>query len=180
MNIKRLSILAVSLAIAGQVHAADSVISVTPSIGSINTDRLGGIGSSKSTAGVDLNIDRRGYNFGARLWRIAERLDDDAGISPRSGGTADINLNLPGPWRVGGMVATADGYRFSYATAGLGSVHTDAALLVPLNDARFGLRVRLRAPLSGGWHAQVHYEYTGRQDPDIKIVNVGLGIGKTF
>ncbi len=154
--------------------------SITPSIGSINTDRLGGIGSSKSVAGLDLAIDRRDYIVGVRLWRIAERLDDDAGISPVSGATIDIDWRWPGPWRTGLMLASADDNRFGYATAGVGSKYADAALLIPLNDSRFGLRARLRAPLSGGWHAQVHYEYTGRQDPDIKIVNIGLGIGRRF
>ena len=153
---------------------------ITPSIGSINTDRLGGIGSSKSVAGIDLAIDRRDYIVGVRLWRIAEKLDDDAGISPVSGATVDIDWRWPGQWRTGLLLASADDNRFGYATAGVGSKHADAALLIPLNDSRFGLRARLRAPLSGGWHAQAHYEYTGRQDPDIKIVNIGLGIGRSF
>ena len=159
--------------------AADRA-TITHSIGSINTDRLGGIGSSKSVAGIDLAIDRRDYIVGVRLWRIAEKLDDDAGISPVSGATVDIDWRWPGPWRTGLLLASADDNRFGYATAGVGSKHADAALLIPLNDSRFGLRARLRAPLSGGWHAQAHYEYTGRQDPDIKIVNVGLGIGRSF
>ena len=162
------------------VHAMDDgKIGVTPTIGSINTDRLGGIGSSKSVAGIDLAIDRRDYIVGVRLWRITERLDD-AGISPVSGATVDIDWRWPGPWRTGLMLASADDNRLGYATAGVGSKHADAALLIPLNDSRFGLRARLRAPLSGGWHAQAHYEYTGRQDPDIKIVNIGLGIGRSF
>lgn len=155
-------------------------MSITPTIGSINTDHLGGIGSSKSVAGIDLAIQRRDYAVGIRLWHIAEKLDDDVGVSPRSGGTIDINWKLPGPWRAGGMVATADHHRFAYATAGIGSTHADAALLIPVNDSRFGLRVRLRAPLAGGWYAQTHYEYTGRQDPDIKIINIGLGVGRSF
>ena len=159
--------------------AADRA-SIVPSIGSINTDRLGGIGSSKSVAGLDLAIDRHDYAISLWLWRLAEKLDDDVGVSPRSGGTIDINWKLPGPWRAGGMVATADRHRFAYATVGVGSTHADAALLIPVNDSRFGLRVRLRAPLSGRWYAQTHYEYIGRQDPDIKIVNVGLGIGRSL
>lgn len=168
------------LMIASIAAASADRIAITPSIGSINTDRLGGIGSSKSVVGLDLAIDQRDYAIGARLWHIAERLDDDIGISPRSGATIDIDWNLPGPWRTGLMLASADSNRFGYVSVGIGSTDAGVALLVPVTDARFGLRARLRAPLSAGWHAQAHYEYIGRQDPDIKIVNVGLGVGRSF
>lgn len=149
-------------------------------LGSLGTDRLGGIGSSKSTLGVGVDFETPSIDASARFWRLAEKLDDDAGISPETGGTIEAGRRL-GPWRAGVAVVQADGQRFNYASIGIHARHARLDWWVPLGgDSRFGLRAELRAPLAGGWTARIHYEYFGRQDPDIKISHVGMGIGRTF
>lgn len=105
---------------------------------------------------------------------ITYTLPQEGGASLRAAGWKCIGE------RGGGLLSTADDHRFAYATAGLQSKNADIDLLIPVNDSRFGLRARLRSTFSAGWFAQIHYEYTGRQDPDIKIVNIGMGVGRTF
>lgn len=149
--------------------------------GSLNTDRLGGTGSSKSTAGVAFDFNARDIAASVRVWRIAEKLDDDAGISPVSGGSIEASRRFSGPWRAGASVVQTDIQRFTYITLGMAVRDAGIDWLVPVTiESRFGLRARLRAPLSGGWFAQIHYEYVGRQDPDIKISNIGIGAGRSF
>ena len=160
--------------------ATASDLSVNGFTGGTNTDKLGGVGSSKSIGGVGVDVTGRKTHASVTLWHIAERLDDDAGISPRYGSTVEIGRRFMGPWRAGLLYSHTDANRFAHVAVGLASRHASVDWLVPIDDSRFGLRARLRAPLSGCWFAQAQYDYVGRQDPDIKISTIGLGIGRSL
>lgn len=164
------------LLIVGFASASDWGVSVFG--GGISADKLGGVGSMKSSAGVGVDFTGRDVSASAAIWRITEKLDDDAGISPVHGGTIEASRRFMGSWRVGALYAWTDVDRFVHATIGLANRNASIDWLVPINDSRFGLRARLRAPISGCWFAQAQYEYLGRQDPDIKISSIGLGIGR--
>ncbi len=148
--------------------------------GGISADKLGGVGSMKSSIGVDVGFAARDESASVMVWRIAEKLDDDIGISPVSGGTIAASRRIAGPWRLGALYAWTDVDRFAHATVGLGTKNANIDWLVPVNDSRFGLRAQLLTPISRCWSAQVRYEYLGRQDPDIKLSTIGIGLRRSL
>lgn len=148
--------------------------------GTLAADRLGGVGGHKSIAGVELEHAYKRLAWRAWAWRLAEGLDDDDGIAPARGARLELAYRPHRAWRLGLHYAAVERETFHYAALGVGNGAASLALLAPLAGERYGLAARLRAPLAGGWFAEGVYEYTGRQDPDLKLVIIGLKLGRQF
>lgn len=135
--------------------------------GGISSDKLGGVGGSKSVLAISASA-CAGWCYAGRAWRVIEQMDDDAGIVPESGWSAEVST--AGPWFIGarydGLPNLMLGARFE---------DFEAALLVPSSNGRFGFTSRLRT--QGRQFGFLRYEYTGTQDPDTKDSLVVVGVG---
>jgi hypothetical protein len=174
-------ILAILFSFTSFAHA-EPTVQVEAKFGGISSDNLGGIGGSKATAELSSNICFTYLCVGGSVWAVTEGMDDDIGIVPQNGFSLEVTSS--GFWLYGVQHRSNDFFSQTSGMLGVSHGPVRLAVLVPLSTdrgtGRTGFTGVLRTPLTKKLYAVVQYDYYGTQDPDMKVSQVGLGVGYTF
>jgi len=173
------------ISIAAALFAAPAhSVEVGVGVGGVSADLIkGGTGGSKSATEVYVKECVSMVCGKVSAYRVAEPMDDDAGIVPASGYTASLTGRVMKHGLIGYRYDDF-GFRLQSAVVGLAAENVEAAFLIPLESnagkGRVGFTANMRAPLTKSTAATFGFDWIGTEDPDIKVGKVMVGLSYRF